>query len=395
MNPAESPQMPDGGTAITAAWMGRALAAGGVTGTVAVESLEAVEIGHGRGFVTATLRCELTYADGDAGPQSVIAKLPSAEPKSLRMGKRLALHRREYEFYRHLAHDAPIHSPTMLYGDFEPGSHRFVLILEDLRHMEAGDQLAGATAEQARHVIREIAQLHGRYWNKTEQPPFSRMFVVADPRRRSAVQLFYLANLATALRNFGHDFPDDLRDLAEVYGTRIADHIRELAGEARTFTHGDLRLDNVFFGADGDSRSVALIDWQLSGISCGLSDVASFLTGSVPTEVRREIERPAIEEYAEIVRGMGAADVTFDYCWRLYRHHLLVRLLYAVGICGGLSITDERGRRLIKVGLNRLLSAIEDLDAAECLPARRPLFTRSGIFRMFSRGVYAVLKCVR
>ncbi len=387
--------MPDGGTAITADWMGRALAAGGVTGRAAVESLKAVEIGHGTGFTTATLRCELAYADGDAGPQSVVAKLPSSEPKNLRMGKRLALYRRECEFYRHLAHDAPVHSPTMLYGDFETGSQRFVLILEDLRHMEAGDQLAGATADQARRVIREIAQLHGRYWNKTDQPPLSRMFAVADPRRRLAVQLFYLANLVTALRNFGYDFPDDLRDLAEVYGTRIADHIRELAGEARTFIHGDLRLDNVFFGADGDSRGVVLIDWQVSGISCGLSDVASFLTGSVPTEVRREIERPAIEEYAEIVRGMGASDVTFDYCWRLYRHHLLARLLNVIAICGGLSITDERGRRLIKVGLNRLLSAIKDLDAAECLPARRPLFSRSGMLQMFSRGVYAVLKRVR
>ena len=387
--------MPDGGTAITAAWMEHALAAGGVTERVAVESLEAVEIGHGTGFVTAVLRCELTYAVGDAGPRSVVAKLPSPEPKKLRMGKRLALHRRECEFYRHLAHDAPVHTPAMLYGDFEPGSHRFVLILEDLGHMEAGDQLAGATAEQARRVIREIAQLHGRYWNKTDQPPLSRMFVAADPKRRSAVQLFYLANLVTALRNFGHDFPDDLRDLAEIYGIRIADHIGELAGEARTFVHGDLRLDNIFFGADGDSGSVALIDWQLSGISCGLSDVASFLMGSVPTEVRREIERPAIEEYAGIVRGMGAADVTFDYCWRLYRHHLLARLLYVMGICGGLGITDERGRRLIKVGLNRLQSAIEDLNAAECLPARRPLFSRSGMLQMLSRGVYEILKRVR
>ena len=67
-----------------------------------------------------------------------------------------------------------------------------------------------------------------------------------------------------------------MRRLAETYGSRIADHIRLVAAGPKTLSHGDFRLDNIFFAADA-ADDIAVIDWQVSGLRSPLYDVAYFL----------------------------------------------------------------------------------------------------------------------
>ena len=69
---------------------------------------------------------------------------------------------------------------------------------------------------------------------------------------------------------------------------------------------------------------------------------------------------------------MGAQDFTFEDCWRLYRQSMLGRLIISVFVCGGLNQADHRSRLLVETGVQRILTAIEDLDADEFLPTRRP-----------------------
>ena len=168
----------------------------------------------------------------------------------------------------------------------------------------------------------------------------------------------------------------------------------DLATEPQTLIHGDYRLDNMFFGAGGED-DLALVDWQVSGIGCGLFDVAYFLSGSVTTEVRREIERDALYEYADIVRSCGVSDFTFDECWRMYRKLMLGSLLVAVFLCGGLDLSNDRSRQLAETGLLRTQEAIEDLGAAEFMPGGRGLFTPANAFSTFSRIAYKVYKALR
>ena len=80
----------------------------------------------------------------------------------------------------------------------------------------------------------------------------------------------------------------------------------------------------------------AVVDWQNCGVSNGLYDVAYFFAGSVPTEIRRAVERDALEEYHDIVCSLGARDFTFEHCWRLYRETLLACLVLPVVATAGL-----------------------------------------------------------
>ena len=390
---AREPALPRSGEAITTDWIQRALTAGGASGLPAIRDMSVDNIGAGAGLLGDLLRCRLSWGGEDpTAPASVIVKLPSSDAKSLRMCRRLSLHKREYEFYRHVGPHAPIRSPALLYGDFDARSHRYVLVLEDLGHMEAGDQVAGATAEQAIRAVRSLARLHGHYWNGVDRPPLSGLHDSLSPKRALLVQLVYLANLAPTFDRFGGYFSDRTLRLAEAYGSRVADHAAEIAAGPRTVTHGDVRMDNMFFG--GGEDDFAMIDWQVSGLGCGLYDVAYFLGGSVSVDVRRDIERDALREYCGIVGATAAGNITFDECWRLYRHCILGRLLVSVFVCGGLDVSDGRSRQIAESGLERTLAAIEDLDAGDCLPARRSFFSlANGVSAMF-RGAKLYKKII-
>ena len=392
---AANPEIPAGGKAVDARWLQQALAAGGAPDLPAIRDVAVKDIGEGVGLLAEILRCGITWEDeAEAAPDSVVVKLPSPDPKSLRLCRRLSLYKREYDFYRHIGGQAPVRSPALLYGDFEPQNQHFVLLLEDLGGMTPGDQIVGATAEQARTVIRALARMHGFYWNKIDRPPLAGFHDSFSPKRLKLLQMVYLASLPQALDRFSYLFTGETRRLAEAYGLCVVDYVGGIAAASGTFVHGDVRLDNMFFDADGGDE-VAMIDWQVSGIGNGLTDVAYFLSGSVPTELRREIERDFVNEYWAIVCSMGVEDFTFEDCWRLYRKNMLTLLMVAVLVCGGLDVNDDRKRLLTETGVRRALAAIEDLDAAEFLPARQSFFSlANGISTLFSTA-YRVRRALR
>ncbi len=416
------PPIPPNTDEVTAQWMQQALAAGGASNLPPIKEVVLQQIGDaGVSTMGALMRCHLTYCEPQppefpdprrpaaaqkfAAPETVILKLPGANEKNLRLSRRLALHKREYDFYSQAAPHTPVRSPALLYGDFEAGTDRFVLVLEDLRDMQMVSQLDGASPEQAIRAIRAVARLHGTFWNRTDLPPLTGFYDVVAPQRRPLLQLVYIASLVPTLRNFGSFFSDETRRLAEAYGPRIADHIGHVAAGPITLMHGDFRLDNILFPADLGAvecapfeqtcQDVAVIDWQVSALSTPLYDAAYFLGSSVTTDVRRQIERQALEEYTDIICDMGVQGFTFEECWRLYREGMLGCLLTAVLMCGGLDLGSDRGRQLAEVGLQRTLTAIEDLDAGEFLPAPAPPFSRAGAFAALSRGAYSLLKTLR
>lgn len=396
------PGIPENRTAITPDWMRRALVAGGLRDAPPIEDVIVSDIGDGVGLLAEILRCRLVLAGpvgdraAEAVPETVIVKLPSAQPKSRRMSRLQSLYKREYDYYRRLGPKAPVRSPRLFYGAWRDRGHRFVLVLEDLADLKPGDHFAGVTPDQARGAIRTLARLHGRYWHVAGQPPLSDVFDTTSARVRPLYQILYLACLIPTFKHFGHCFSAEMRRVAEAYGPLAARHIAGTATSVpRTFIHGDYRLDNLFFGASADD--VALIDWQVSGLGCGLYDVAYFLGASVTTEVRREIEREALREYTDIVveSASGASGFTFDECWRLYRSHMLGRLLISVFVCGGLDLSDERTRALAESGLRRTLAAIEDLRAADFLPSPSPARSGARLFSTLSRCAYRLYRAVR
>ena len=392
---AGDPSIPQSKEAITVAWMQQALAAGGAVEVPTITNVALEDIGVGLGLMGEILRCHLTYRErSGTNPDTVIVKLPTTHEKTLRLCKRLRLYKREYMYYRHLAPHVPLQSPTLFFGDFDDTSHRFVLVLEDLSSMGARDQLAGASETDARRAIRGIARLHGSFWNKVDQLRLHGFYDTLDPKYRPILQIVYLVNLVPTFRSFGTLFSNDLYQISEKFGPILADYLSDISDGPQTFTHGDFRLDNLFF-SDIEQNGISVIDWQISGICSPLYDISYFLSSSVTTELRRKIEHESLTEYHDIVCSMGVRDFTFDDCWCLYRKNTLGCLLVMVIVCGMLNLNDDRSRELAEINLRRTLNAIEDLDAAKFLPAHRPFLSLANIFSASSRSAFRLIRALR
>ena len=401
--------------AITAEWMQQALAAGGAPGLPVIRDVAVEDLGSATNAFGTLLRCHLTTDGGPAAaPASVIVKLPTANPTAFRFARWLAMHERECLFYRRLAPQARIRSPALLYGDFDEDTHRFVLVLEDLRGLglEVPARLAGVEAGRARRAVREIAGLHGQFWGEVDHPALSGFPDVLGRKYARFLQIAYLVCLPVVLERFGDCFSGGTRRLVEALGPRIGAHFAAVAAGPRTFVHGDYRGENMFFragddvGAAATAGSVAgarggagddfaVVDWQGCGLGAGLYDVAYFLGANVATGDRRRIEREALAEYHDIVCRLGAEGFTFDDCWRGYRRNMLGVLVPLVLGAGGLDLEDRRLRDLVRSGLERTLAAVEDLDAGEFLPAPGGLLTADYFVSTLSRVAYRMYAVAR
>ena len=382
------PGIPSSESAVTVDWLQRALVAGGTCEVPPLKNVTVQQIGARSGFVGMLLRCHLTYhEDAPQSPRSVIVKLPSKNAKARRVSRMLSLYKREYDFYSVLGPEAPISSPTLLYGEFDQRSHRFVLVFEDLSHMEFFDRFQVASAEQARTAIRAIARLHGQYWDKHHQPPLSRFYPFSSLKNRVLLHLIYLLSIGPVLKRFGHICSDETRRLFEAYPARLDSQFLAFSAKPQTFVHGDYHLGNLVFGVENPD-DMSVIDWQVCGISCGMEDVATFMVTCLSSEMRRKIERTLLEEYHDVVCSMGVKQYTFEDCWQTYRQYVLSRLVTLAIAAAVVETSDPEAMKAAENYLEHLQTAIGDLQAEELLPSTPRFWSLSKVFSVLSTLAY-------
>ena len=373
---------------ITACWIQQALLAGGSSAAHDITAVEVERLSDVANALGNLYRCRIVVGDGEtADPASVIVKLPSSDAMAFRFSRWLSLHRREHVFYRDIAPLGYVRAPTLFYGDYDPDSNRFVLVLEDLGHMRGIPQSVGVDAAQARHAIQQIAGLQGRFWESADEPTLSACGEFLSTRQSRIMQSVYLLTLPATLDRFADLFTAETRRLALAFGFRIAAHFAALSDGPKTVVHGDFRADNMLFD-EGEEVGLAMIDWQGFGIGCGMYDVAFFLGTSVTSDVRRRIERETLDEYHDIVCRSGAENYTAEDCWRSYRQNILGTLMPMVIGCGAMDMSDPALVSQTRELLGRVLTAIEDLDSWEFMPPREPLLAHGWGFATLSRCAY-------
>jgi hypothetical protein len=132
---------------------------------------------------------------------------------------------------------------------------------------------------------------------------------------------------------------------------------------ATTFVHGDFRIENLLFSDDGDHSKLTVIDWQICYDACPPYDVAYLMTQSVEPHVRRQIERDVLRSYHGELLEKGVTGYSMEQCFQDYRKAATYCLCYPLIAAGTLDLSNERGRSLASMMLNRSLSAAQDLDS--------------------------------
>ncbi len=352
---------------ITPEWLTGALRAGGFLSSGTVSAIQKVTIGAGVGILGELSRITLTYSAADANsPETLIAKIPTADPAGKGIAQMLGFYEKEARFYSELCKDIGVRAARSYYTGSDPVNVNYVILMEDLGALAIGDQAAGASAEECGVLLREMAKLHARWWNSPELEALDWIPAVNSPTIKLSA-LAYAQALEPFVAKFGSHLTPRQVEIAQKLLFRLNPMQDSFASAPYTLCHGDLRLDNVFWGSPDNSSPVTLIDWQIAAKGRGANDVGYFMSQSVDPKIRASNEDALVREYHRTLLDNGVEGYSWDQCWDDYRATTMGCLVIPVVAGGSMDLANERGLELATKMLDRSLSAIMDLKAYEIL----------------------------
>jgi hypothetical protein len=262
---------------------------------------------------------------------------------------------REVRFYRDLGPGTDL-AVGCHHAAVDERSHDFVLLLDDMTGSTMIDQLAGCPVDRAAELLGALAALHAHHWDEAglEGAPWLTRF--GDSALADELVGAVRSCWPTVRDRFGPDLDPDVVALGDGLADRLPEVARALSQPPVTLSHGDVRLDNVFFRADG----VRLCDWQLTGRARGMRDVAYFLTQSLTLETRAEHERALVDGYLERLADLGVDVPATAEIWDAYRQGTILGFAYAVVASGGLDQDDPRSAAIPRAMLERATQAMID-----------------------------------
>ena len=201
-----------------------------------------------------------------------------------------------------------------------------------------GDQVTGCQPEEAATLLREMARFHATWWDHPRLSSLDWIPMGNDPVNQSAEQAYQDA-FEPFLKNFGDRLSPRALAIAERFKDKIIAIEEEFAKPPLTIAHGDLRYDNLYFGADG----MAVADWQIVLRARGPYDVAYFMSQSVNPAERRASEMDILRSYHETLLQQGVKGYTFEQCFDDYRACAMFCLVYPVISGGTLDLANDRG----------------------------------------------------
>jgi len=341
-------------------WLSQVLAA-------RITALETEVIGASRGFVSTTWQLAMSTDPPGQLPQRLVLKSESRDPEFREIGRQACCFQREINFYRHLAGRVPEGLPT-IHATGSGADGDAWLLMEDLTHLRAGDQVRGMTQRETRAVVRRIAALHASTWMDPALqgydwlPSHSFWFQQPDP---------------ALLEPFLHDYGLRLGDSGETLIRAVLEQEEEiqssLAARPWALVHGDLRADNILFGGDEDDPSAVILDWAAVTRSLAVVDLSFLVGGSEPPAERAGHLNELLylwhgELLAQGVRGYSLADARHDFQLATLRCTTAAVKLHGMLVDPG---TTVRSALFLDEAIQRHCAALLELRAWEALP--RPL----------------------
>jgi hypothetical protein len=342
---------------LTPKWLTSALRSIGYDAAVTRLSCTPIGLGH----MGATYRLDYDVTGNDASlPASLVVKLaaPDRAARSLVARGYLA----EVSFYRYVARTVAVRAPHCYLALITDDHEVVTLLLEDLSSGRPGDQIAGADPAAVELAATNLAGLHGPRWDDPSLP--------AEPwasRTDSAGAEFVGDLVKGAIPQFLDQMGDRLSDgdaqmlqnAAAGMPAFLLDHERHAAP-----LHGDYRLDNLMFSADG--ATVSAVDWQTLTLGLPARDLAYLIGTGLSIEERREAEGDIVEAYRLALETHGVAGYSSTEAFEDYRVGLMqCPLITVLGAAFG--SRTERGDAMFAAMARRSCAAMRDVGTIDAL----------------------------
>jgi len=302
----------------------------------------------------------VTFVQGTHGriPPSVVVKVPSQSESSRAASRITRCYELETGFYTHVQSLVGVSAPNCLHVWFDAPSDDFVLVLEDIVNGKQGDQIAGATVDQARAAIDELVQLHSPLWNSSQLDTLSWM-----PRHTMESSQGTRDLLRSVFDGFAARFSSLVGAEVLELGSRLVENIDSYDRafpKNETIVHRDFRLDNLLFTETATGTNVKVVDWQTTSISAGATDLAYFIGASFDPEQRRQVEDELVHRYHD---GLSQAGIWMSWTevWDQYR--LFATSGYIMAIVASMLVKQtERGDAMFAAMANRHGQQMIDLE---------------------------------
>ena len=337
---------------LTAEWLTAALGAG------TVERFAFERIGTGQ--MSECYRISLSYADGQTGPGSVVLKVAAGDPVSRQTGLALGLYEREVRFYTDIAPGiggpvAPCYS-----SGFDAETGMFHLLLGDAGPAVVGDEIRGATIEQAMLAMGELGRLHAPLLGKT---------AMADVEWLNREAPINQALISQLYAGFAERYADRIapahREVCERLVASFDGYHTDLSDRVHGLVHGDYRLDNMLFGQEGADRPLTVVDWQTVSWGPAMIDVAYFLGCALPDDMRRDNYDALLRAYHDAL-GQDPT-LSLNDVREGVRRQCFFGVMMAI-VSPMLVERTERGDEMFMVMLARHAQHVLDTDALTTLP---------------------------
>lgn len=291
-------------------------------------------------------------------PKQWFVKLPSLSFRAKAITALPRLLPTEVRFYNELADQVPLNKPKLLFAHnrFGRGS---TLVINDVSEFGAipgrvGDAL---TVEQARSVIRQLAQFHAHFTNKARNGRDFRW--LAGPVRRLEDGLgaaLAVPLMRRGLRLAGEYVAAGLHGPALRYARHRKKVMRFLSSAEPTLVHHDCHPGNLFW----HNNQPGFLDWQMVRVGEGIGDVSYFLATALTPESRRQHELALLAYYHEIMAENHSVKTDFNSLLNRYRAHLVYSFeaMIVTLAVGGMMPLDSNLEMI-----RRAAQAIEDHDA--------------------------------
>jgi hypothetical protein len=246
---------------------------------------------------------------------------------------------KETRFNAAFSNDPTVPAPRAWFAKSDGPTGNLCLVTEKMTGAtEYQEDDASLSAEHIDAALDGLARLHARFWNRTPKE------VEAIPR--AVVDWF------DSLVRFSW---------GRAARTLLVESWVHM-NAAQTVLHGDARIGNMLFG-----ERFVLIDWQAVRLGLAAFDLAYFLTLSLTTPRREELEARAIATYharlvAHGVTGYSQAQLEEDY-----RHGVLcVLVLLSLPLLSGEASADAEAAQGFVYGMGlwreRLARKLQGFD---------------------------------
>jgi hypothetical protein len=353
-------------SSISPSWLTSVLKDSGGSVQLQVTDVSAETIAVGEGFASGLGRLTIEYSsDSIVGPKTLIAKLPSPHAPTRRFLTTLGAYEREVRFYQSVASEIPMRTPKCFFAQWESETYDYIILLEDIGNLRSLDQMAGCPINDAELVVTELAKLHASMWNSPKLGNWE--WIPRWDTGASLFQLGYPRWWKQLQEKITDSFSDDFRIAAEMIGPHITSISTRLSQSPVTLSHGDFRLDNMFFDDADSENPLVAFDWQALRVGRPSNDLAYFIASSLTVEDRRKHQQHLKSLYFETLLSSGVTDYSQRIFDEDFDYSLLDIVVFTTMIGANLDFSGERGQKFVEVYVTRVGGALSEVDTERLL----------------------------